>query len=57
MICIYPIGIPSLYATLLWRKRHFLRDENAMLREAPFHFPNVGALLFLVQRCVEQQRG
>jgi len=49
MILIYPIGIPSLYATMLWMDRETLRDQDAMDRELLNGFPSVGHIKFLVE--------
>lgn len=48
MIIIYPLGIPALYATMVWANRATLSDAAAMEREAANNWPTVGHLKFLV---------
>ncbi len=48
-IFIFPIGIPALYATLLYRDRRFLSTKRARELEANLGNRNIGHLLFLVQ--------
>ena len=48
-IFIYPVGIPLLYATLLWGHRVTLSSSSAMQREYDYDYPTVGHLTFLVE--------
>ena len=41
MIAVYPIGIPALYAVMLWRNRKTLGNHAAMEREAANGWPTV----------------
>ena len=52
MIFVYPIGIPAIYAVLLWKKRDTLGDEAAMEKEREEGYPTVGYLTFLFQSYV-----
>jgi len=47
MIVVYPVGIPLLYATLLFNQRHVLSNKEAMGREATNGFPITGHIRFL----------
>ena len=49
MLFFYPIGIPLSWSVMLYRKRHTLKDANAMKREAMFGEPKTGHLAFLVE--------
>ena len=46
-----PVGIPSLYAVLLYRERERLSDPVAMAKEEATAFPNVGYVKFLISAC------
>ena len=46
---IYPIGIPSLYFTLVKKYSHILSDQAALEMEAAYNYPHVGHVLFLVE--------
>ena len=47
MILIYPVGIPLLYASLLFSHRKALTNSETMFREASNGYPTTGHLLFL----------
>ena len=49
MILVYPVGIPSMFAVLLWSERRILRSESEMAREKAAGFPRVGHLKFLFE--------
>jgi len=49
MILIYPVGIPSMYAVLLWQNREVLRDPEARENEAENDYPTIGHLVFLIE--------
>ena len=46
MIGVYPVGIPMLYAVLIWRQREFLKSKEKMKTEDSKE--KVGHILFLV---------
>ena len=46
-----PVGIPSLYAVLLYRERGRLSDPVAMEKEEAKGFPKVGYVKFLISAC------
>ena len=46
-----PVGIPSLYAVLLYRERERLSDPVKMAKEEARGFPNVGHVKFLISAC------
>ena len=47
MTLIYPIGIPTTYASLLWKYRHTLCSVTNIQREEAEGFPTIGHVLFL----------
>lgn len=47
MIVIYPIGIPVMYACLLWQQRVILCNSEYVRNEATSGNPNIGHLYFL----------
>jgi len=49
MLLVYPLGIPLLYAGLLFEHRDVLGNNEAMDREAANGFPTTGHLLFLIE--------
>lgn len=49
MMCIYPVGLPLLYATFIWEYREGLRSSAVMERQASLNYPNVGHILFLFE--------
>jgi len=48
MIFVYPIGIPLMYASLLFSKREILKNDLKMGEEAAQGYPKLGYLKFLV---------
>eukprot|EP00613_Pedinella_sp_CCMP2098_P051162 CAMPEP_0171819638 /NCGR_PEP_ID=MMETSP0992-20121227/2322_1 /TAXON_ID=483369 /ORGANISM="non described non described, Strain CCMP2098" /LENGTH=558 /DNA_ID=CAMNT_0012433939 /DNA_START=1066 /DNA_END=2742 /DNA_ORIENTATION=- len=48
MILVYPIGIPALYSTLLFKNKDLLSNPDSMFREQESFYPNVGHIVFLV---------
>jgi hypothetical protein len=49
MIAIYPLGIPLMYASMLYVHRKILRNPLKLEREERTGFPTIGHLTFLVQ--------
>lgn len=49
MIFIYPIGIPLMYAALVWQHKKTLISKPALIREEKNGFPTVGHIRFLFQ--------
>jgi len=49
MILIYPVGIPAMYAVMLYQSRRTLSNATAMNREEATGFPTTGHLHFLVE--------
>mmetsp|Transcript_86908 Transcript_86908/g.168344 ORF Transcript_86908/g.168344 Transcript_86908/m.168344 type:complete len:312 (-) Transcript_86908:193-1128(-) len=49
MIIVYPVGIPFMYAVLLWSNRAVLSDQASLDREAKVGYPTVGHLKFLFE--------
>ena len=49
MVLIYPIGLPVLYLTMVYRHRHVLSDEEKMHDEEKNGNPNIGHVTFLVE--------
>jgi len=49
MILVYPVGIPAMYAVMLYKKRRTLSNATAMNREKGTGFPTTGHLKFLVE--------
>lgn len=54
MVLVYPVGIPSLYGTLLFQQQHILKDKDYMAMEEKEGYPTVGHLLFLVESYREE---
>jgi hypothetical protein len=49
MVLVYPVGIPAMYAVLLFGHRKLLADKDAMEREAAHNFPKTGHIVFLIE--------
>jgi hypothetical protein len=49
MVLVYPVGIPLMYALLLFNNRKVLSDSAAMAAEEVEDFPRIGHALFLVE--------
>jgi hypothetical protein len=47
MVLIYPVGIPFVYASLLFSHREALTNSDTMFREASHGYPTTGHLHFL----------
>jgi hypothetical protein len=47
MVLIFPVGIPLIYASLLFSHREALTNSEIMFREASNGYPTTGHLLFL----------
>jgi hypothetical protein len=49
MVLVFPVGIPSMYACLLFAYRGMLGDVEAMELEETNDFPITGHLKFLIE--------
>ena len=49
MVLIYPVGIPAMYTTMLFSKRHILSSWDEIKREEAMGNPTIGHVTFLVK--------
>jgi len=49
MLLCYPLGIPCLYACLVWKQREILCDQESLELEAAYGYPNIGGILCIVE--------
>jgi hypothetical protein len=49
MMLLYPIGVPCLYACLVWQQHEILASQESLELEAAYGYPTIGGILCIVE--------